>query len=142
MSALCVKCLRRLYTVNNDMIVPFDDIMILIRLLDTVGDIELQHALVDVLLEMCRDDHNLQLLLNPEFVSIMCQLASYAHLNSDQIGNLLHRQTHQLLLTAGEGTEMKVNRRDNMIDSVGSSSRILMFCCFRWQCVNGCCQQG
>lgn len=108
MSSLCVKCLKRLYAVCKDMIGPFDDMMILIRLLDSVHDIELQHALVDLLELMCRDDANVQQLLDPEFVSIMCQLASYAHLNPDQIGNLLHRQTHQLLITAGDDAEMKV----------------------------------
>jgi DnaJ family protein C protein 13 len=98
-SILCCRCLSRLYAVCKDIIGAFDDMMLSVRMLDQASDMELQHGLLDLLELLSAEDLNLHQLLDREFVNAIIKYASLAHLNPDQIGNVLARATaHTLML--------------------------------------------
>ena len=93
MSTLCVRCLVRLYSVCQEKIGPFDDMMLVVDLLDQAHDLELQHVLLLFLEQLSENEENLLQLLDISFVDVIIKYASLAHLNPEQIGNLLTRGT-------------------------------------------------
>ena len=97
-STLCTRCLVRLYKVCSDQVGPFDDMMLTVRMLDQAKDMELQHCLLDLLEALAVTDMNLHQLLEREFVNCIIKFASLAHLNPDQIGNVLARATTNTLM--------------------------------------------
>ena len=58
----------------------------------------LQHCLLDLLELLSAEDLNLNQLLDREFVNAIIKYASLAHLNPDQIGNVLARATNNTLM--------------------------------------------
>lgn len=100
LSILCARCLTRLYRVSKSVVGNFDDMMIIVRILEQVTNMELQHCMIDFLEELTMDPSNLTQLLDREFVASIIRFASLAHLNPDQIGNMLARATsNPLMLT-------------------------------------------
>lgn len=97
-SILCTKCLSRLYDVCNDIIGGFDDMLIISHMLSQADNMELQHCLLDFLELLMRNESNLVQLLDKSFVNIIIQYATLAHINPDQIGNLLARATTNVLM--------------------------------------------
>ena len=97
LSILCAKCLSRLYSVCKSTIGSFDDMMIMIRMLEQVKNMELQHSMIDFLEQLTMDQANLVQLLDREFVDIAIKYISLAHLNPEQIGNMLARVTAEPL---------------------------------------------
>ena len=68
LSILCTRSLIRLYSVCHDIIGGFDDMLLIVKLLDEALNMELQHCLID-LLELLSSDHsNLLQLLDKSFV--------------------------------------------------------------------------
>ena len=68
LSILCTRSLIRLYSVCHDVIGGFDDMLLIVKLLDEALNMELQHCLID-LLELLSSDHsNLLQLLDKSFV--------------------------------------------------------------------------
>jgi hypothetical protein len=98
LSILCSRSLTRLYSVCKDIIGGFDDMILIVKLLDEAGEMELQHLLLDLLELLSTDDSNLHQLLDKVFVGSIIKYASLAHLNPDQIGNVLARATNQTLM--------------------------------------------
>lgn len=80
--------------------------MLIVRMLDQARNMELQHSLIDLMETMCTEPYNVHQLLDREFVNCMIKYASLAHLNPDQIGNLLARTTANVLMLkeAGESS--------------------------------------
>lgn len=97
-SVLCAKCLSRLYKVCKDIIGGFDDMLIIVRMLEQATNMELQHCLLDLLVQLANDNSNLIQLLDKRFVKVIIRYASLAHLNPDQIGNVLARATTNTLM--------------------------------------------
>ena len=96
---LCTRCLVRLYQVCYDIIGGFDDMMILVRMLEQANNLELQQCLLDLLVLLSTaDDSNLTQLLDKNFVNNMVRYVSLAHINPDQIGNVLARATNNVLM--------------------------------------------
>lgn len=105
LAIVCVRCLARLYEVCSDIVGTFDDAMIVVYLLQDSKEMELQHYILDLLVILSNHKLNLEQLLNKDFISIMLRFASLAHLNPDQIGNALARNTiHNLLLKDKDDT--------------------------------------
>lgn len=103
LATLCTRCLIRLYSVSGDSIGTFDDVMLIVRLLEQAGDVELQHCLLDLLESLSVHDSNLLQLLEKDFISMMLRYSALGHLNPDQIGNVLARATLNVrLLTDGQ----------------------------------------
>lgn len=98
LAVLCTKCLCRLYVACRDMLGSFDDMIILVKMLQQANDLELQQYLLDLLLLLVEDPTNLKQLLDKHFVDVMIQYVSLAHINPLQIGNLLMRSTSQNLM--------------------------------------------
>lgn len=73
----------------GDLIGEFDDVLLAVRMLTDSTDLELQHHLLDLVDALCGLEENLLQLLDRDFVDVVIKLASLAHLNADQIGNLL-----------------------------------------------------
>ena len=68
LSILCTRSLIRLYSVCHDVIGGFDDMLLIVKLLDEALNMELQHCLID-LLELLSSDHsNMLQLLDKSFV--------------------------------------------------------------------------
>jgi hypothetical protein len=59
---------------------------------------ELQHCLLDLLELLAKDTSNLHQLIDQEFVNVVIKYASLAHLNPNQIGNVLARATNNTLM--------------------------------------------
>jgi hypothetical protein len=97
-SVLCARCLCRLYHVCKDIIGTFDDMLIIVRMLEQATNLELQHCLLDLLVELSADNANLHFLLDRKFVKSIIRYASLAHINPDQIGNVLARATTNMLM--------------------------------------------
>ncbi len=97
-SILCTRCICRLYVVCRDIIGGFDDMLLLVRLLEKANNMELQHCLVDLMEIMCLEHTNLLQLLDREFVNVIIKYVSLAHINPDQIGNILARATNGMLM--------------------------------------------
>jgi DnaJ family protein C protein 13 len=98
LSVLCTRCMSRLYEVCQDKIGEFDDMMIIVRMLEDAKVIELQHCILDLLELLCLEENNLSQLLSREFAELYLKFASLAHLNPDQIGNVLARATNKVLM--------------------------------------------
>ena len=110
-SILCTKCLVKLYDAARDRIGYFDDMMLTVRMLEQARDMELQHSLLDLLESLSVIDANLHQLLETTFVDIIIKYAALAHLNPDQIGNVLARATrNQLLIQDGSSGNGKGNK--------------------------------
>jgi len=97
-SILCAKCLVKLYDAARDRIGHFDDMMLTVRMLEQSKDMELQHSLLDLLETLSITDANLHQLLDTDFVDVIIKYAALAHLNPDQIGNVLARATKSSLM--------------------------------------------
>lgn len=107
-SILCCKCLCRLYEVCNDLIGSFDDMLIIVRMLEQAANMELQHCLLDMMAALSLEEYNLQQLLDKSFVDTVIKYARLCHVNPDQIGNLLARATTDtLMLTDASAADKK-----------------------------------
>jgi DnaJ family protein C protein 13 len=98
LATLCVRSLCRLYDVCHDFIGSFDDTMIIVKMLETVRDMELNHYILDLLIVLTKDEENMEQLLDDEFVDLILKYVSLSHLNPDQIGNALARATANTLM--------------------------------------------
>jgi DnaJ family protein C protein 13 len=98
LSILCTKCLSRLYEVCHDIIGTFDDMMVVNGMLDQSSNMELQHNLLDLLDLLTLNKDNLNQLLDTKIVDRFVNYSSLAHLNPDQIGNVLTRATTNTLM--------------------------------------------
>lgn len=98
LSILCVRCLTRLYEVCGNIIGTFDDMLIMVKMLEQASNLELQQYLLDLLVALSSDEHNLRQLLDMAFVNTMIKYVTLAHINPDQIGNALARATAKVLL--------------------------------------------
>lgn len=97
-SILCTKCLTKLYSVCRDLIGEFDDMMLIIKILERSNNLEMQHCLLDFIEVLCEEPGNTVQLLDKDFVAVIVQYASLAHLNPDQIGNMLAQMTSKVLM--------------------------------------------
>jgi hypothetical protein len=95
---LCTQCICRLYSVCRDIIGSFDDMLLIVRMLEKAANMELQHCMIDLLEVLCLSPANVLQLLDKEFVNIIIKYATLAHINPDQIGNVLARATANVLL--------------------------------------------
>ncbi|RYH32347.1 J domain-containing protein [archaeon] len=98
LAILCTRCITQLYEACRDLIGSFDDMAIVVRMLEQASNLELQQHLLDLLISLCQDDSNLLQLLDKGFVDTMIKYVSLAHINPDQIGNVLARATNSMLL--------------------------------------------
>jgi hypothetical protein len=98
LAVVCAKCLCKLYNACRQSMEGFDDMLLLVRMMDQASNLELQHHLLDLIDMMSHEATNLLQLLDKEFINIFLKFASLAHLNMDQIGNLLARMTKATLL--------------------------------------------
>jgi hypothetical protein len=98
LSILCVRCLNRLYEVCANLIGTFDDMLILVRMLEQATNLELLQYILDLLVILCQDESNLRQLLDKGFVNTMMKYVTLAHINPDQIGNVLARATTNILM--------------------------------------------
>ena len=85
-SILCTRCISKLYNACKDIIGPFDDMLLIIKMLDQSSNLELQHCLLDLVEVLCEEPLNALQLLDKEFVKVIIKYASLAHLNPDKIG--------------------------------------------------------
>jgi hypothetical protein len=95
---LCTQCICRLYSVCRDIIGSFDDMLLIVRMLEKAANMELQHCMIDLLEVLCLNPANVLQLLDKEFVNIIIKYVTLAHINPDQIGNVLARATANVLL--------------------------------------------
>ena len=102
LSIMCTKCLCRLYRLCAKSVGRFDDMMITVRMLQQAHDMELQHALLDLLEQLTMDGLNLEQLLDKDFVRLGVRFSSLAHLNPDQIGNMLARSSTGMLALSNQ----------------------------------------
>lgn len=126
-SILCTKCLTRLYSVARDFIGEFDDMMLIIKILERSNNLEMQHCLIDLLEVLCEEPGNAVQFLDKEFVSVIMQYASLAHLNPDQIGNMLAQMTSKVLMLtdAVEGSNISGNlSSDSGLKSSGNTAAV------------------
>lgn len=84
--------------VCKDIIGEFDDMLLTFRILDQASNLELQHCLIDLIEQLSWDENNLYQLLDKSVVDALFKFASLAHLNPDQIGNVLARATGNVLM--------------------------------------------
>jgi hypothetical protein len=99
LAVLCAKCLIRLYDVCYDLIPGgFDDMMIIVKMLESSNHLELQQYLIDLLISLSKESSNLHQLLDKYFVDVLIKYVSLAHINPDQIGNVLARATSTILM--------------------------------------------
>ena len=98
LSILCSKCLCRLYDICRDIIGVFDDMLLIVRMLDQATNMELQHSILDLMELLSLEEGNLYQLLDREFVDRILKYSSLAHLNPDNIGNVLARATNNVLM--------------------------------------------
>lgn len=121
-SILCTRCLTRLYATCTDKIGSFDDMMLTVRMLEQASDMELQHCLLDLLNTLSLVDLNLHQLLDFEFVDVIIKYASLAHLNPDQIGNVLARATNSSLLLKDASAAEKADLATTGVSSAFSGT--------------------
>jgi hypothetical protein len=121
-STLCTRCLTRLYATCTDKIGTFDDMMLTVRMLEQAEDMELQHCLLDLLNTLSLVDLNLHQLLDYDFVDVIIKYASLAHLNPDQIGNVLARATNQTLLLKDATVSEKADLANTGVSSAFSGT--------------------
>ena len=98
LATLCVRSLCRLYDVCHDLIGSFDDTMIIVKMLETVKDMELNHYILDLLIILTKNEENMEQLLDNDFITLILKYVSLSHLNPDQIGNALARATANTLM--------------------------------------------
>ena len=98
LSVVCTRSLIRLYCVCWDYIGSFDDMLLIVKILDEAENMELQHCLLDLIELLSSEESNLNQLLDKEFLASLIKYASLAHLNPDQIGNVLARLTNNVLM--------------------------------------------
>ena len=125
LSIVCTRSLIRLYSVCWDSIGIFDDMLLIVKMLDEANNIELQHCLLDFLELLSTEENNLLQLLDENFVNSIIKYASLAHLNPDQIGNVLARLTNNVLMIKSE--EVKNNSQASPTSSSSSSSSSTVF---------------
>ena len=98
LSVVCTRSLIRLYCVCWDYIGSFDDMLLIVKILDEAENMELQHCLLDLIELLSSEESNLNQLLDKQFLASLIKYASLAHLNPDQIGNVLARLTNNVLM--------------------------------------------
>ena len=118
LAVICARCLCKLYKSCRDSIGSFDDMSLLLRLMDRASDIELQHYLLELVERMSYDPTNLIQFLDKDIVNILLKFASLAHLNPDQIGNMLARLTTKILLL----TDVPPENTDGLSSIEGNSA--------------------
>ena len=112
LSIVCCRSLSRLYSVCWDTIGAFDDMLLIVKMLDEATNIELQHCLLDLIELLSAEESNLHQLLDKTFVASIIKYASLAHLNPDQIGNVLARLTSNVLaIKSGEDSGPMTSQR-------------------------------
>jgi hypothetical protein len=95
-----------------DTIGAFDDMLLIVKMLDEATNIELQHCLLDLIELLSAEESNLHQLLDKTFVGSIIKYASLAHLNPDQIGNVLARLTSNVLaIKSGEDSGPMTSQR-------------------------------
>lgn len=103
LAVLCAKCLCKLYRACSDSLGAFDDMLLLVGMMDKSNSFELQHYLLELIEVMSANPSNLLELVDRDTVNSMLRFASLSHLNPDQIGNILARlATNTLLLKFSE----------------------------------------
>ena len=120
----CTKCLSRLYDVCRDIIGGFDDMLLIVRMLDQATNMELQHAILDFMELLSREETNLHQLLQKEFVDRIIKYASLAHLNPDQIGNVLARATSNVLMLKDAADSKKADFRPEGSEPVSDEDMV------------------
>ena len=121
LSIVCTRSLIRLYSICWDSIGIFDDMLLIVKLLNDANDIELQHCLIDFIELLSTDNNNLLQLLDESFVNSIIKYASLAHLNPDQIGNVLARSTNNILsIKVDEENDNNNNNNNNLSSSLSN----------------------
>lgn len=120
-SILCARCLSRLYETCKDIIGGFDDMLILVRMLHQATNLELQHVLLDLMVALSLENTNLLQLLDKSFVNTIIRYASLAHINPDQIGNVLARATTNVLMLK-DGSAEGANGENVTVGDTSSTS--------------------
>lgn len=115
LAIICTRCITQLYEACRDLIGPFDDMAIVVRMLEQASNLELQQHLLDLLISLCQDDSNMLQLLDKSFVDTMIKYVSLAHINPDQIGNVLARATNSMLLIK-DGDTYKSSAQEKSIE--------------------------
>jgi curved DNA-binding protein CbpA len=123
MAILCTKCLCRLYEVCADIIGSFDDMIILVKMLEQAANLELQQYLFDLLIILSKDQTNLLQLLEKTFVNIMVKYVSLAHINPDQIGNVLARATANVLMITSSEKDGFSSSSSQVDNSTGNTNQ-------------------
>ena len=128
---LCTQCICRLYSVCRDIIGGFDDMLLIVRMLEKAANMQLQHCMIDLMEVLCLNSSNVLQLLDKEFVNIIIKYVTLAHINPDQIGNVLARATANVLLLrdtteaeaqAAHSTHTSSNNDDNNASKSSKSS--------------------
>lgn len=122
LSILCTRCLCRLYSVCKDIIGAFDDMLLTIRMLEQASNLELQHCIIDLLELLSGEDANLVQLLDREVVNSIIKYASLAHLNPDQIGNVLARATSNTLMIKDSSVSVPYSKFQEYRDDATSNA--------------------
>ena len=107
---LCIRCLQKLYSACRSLMGNFDDMPLLIRMMEETEFVDVQHHLLEVIDAMVMDESNLIQLLDRDIINTFLKFASLSHLNPDQIGNMLARITKRTLLLEDDTyEELKAN---------------------------------
>jgi hypothetical protein len=92
MASICCQCLGRLYQLHHLTIGIFDDMNEIVKLVTRSLSREVRHALLCLLQNMSIVEENTEQLLNDETVTLLSDIASFAHTNPKSIGTKLERQ--------------------------------------------------
>ena len=109
LAVLCIRCLHKLYSACQSMMGSFDDMPLLVRMMDESEFVDVQHHLLELIYAMSTEEINLEQLLEREIINIFLKFAALSHLNPDQIGNMLARMTRTLLLEDAKHDELRAN---------------------------------
>ena len=120
LSIVCCRAIIRLYTVCIDNIGIFDDMLLIVKMINDANNIELKHCLLDLLELLSSEENNLIQLLDESFVDTIIKYASLAHLNPDQIGNVLARLTNSVLTLKNEDNYLSSPNNDNNTNNSSS----------------------
>ena len=123
LSIICTRSLIRLYSVCWDVIGTFDDMLLIVKMLDESADLELQHCLLDLIVLLSSEESNLHQLLDDSFVGSVIKYASLAHLNPDQSGNVLARMTTGVLMLRDEERSSDNNTSNNNNNSSSNGNQ-------------------
>ena len=131
LAVLCIRCLHKLFSACQSEMGSFDDMPLLIRMMDESEFIDVQHHLLELIDVMATEESNLEQLLDRDIINIFLKFASLSHLNPDQIGNMLARMTRRTLLLedakydelkASDETQERINHESNGVNRSGQFS--------------------